>query len=742
MSKLSLLILTALTFAIGTGCKPGDKKPAAKTGSGAKVGSGSAAAKAGKGSAVEETSTALPQGDGPLTAMSALSWAPASADAVIALTDLRALYGLLGDVERAVSVLEGGAAIMKKLHQMASRAPLPLPWKAEELAKLGLDPAGTIALVLRKPQAFLLLPLKSAANLKEATSKLGRWSEETLAGISFAKFTPRRGRAVYCYLGQQRASCSASPTALAELLKAPKRQDPVYARLDAAQKKAVGQASAFFWLQQRQLDVVATARVTVDGLQVVANLNSLAFAQASKMLGPLLEQDVSQSPLLGLAVGSTSRAYLRLPLAALARLLQPSADQRLAAIVGDATNFTGEILALERPGGQLAIVLGTRDMTKAQAVVETLGKAIRKEMAKPRKKGKDRPQAKLTAKRIAGRAAFLLDIKGGKTIPMNFRWGIAAGPLGIVAGSYALVEKIAQTPKADAAAFLASLSAEDRAIYGKGALAGLQLAIGDPLQSVAGQIDKVLPATLPPMARAALSVGRFLMDQLDHISFGQAQVSPQKMRLVAGIHTLHRRGNADDDAARKRWHEALVAKFQGNQPVFEKGLLELATKYPKTRYAQLKDRQQGALFTTMTGVVAAVAIPAFMKYTRRARAVEGRMALYQISTKVRMAITQNGGKAPKGDSGWTPAKPCCKQPKGRCVLNPADWSKPPWKALGFQPGPRSAFQYRYQLAGKTLTLSARADFDCDGTYTLYQLPATLGGGRLQTGRVKAENEGE
>lgn len=743
-----IALLTALALVVPAGCDKksgkGEKTGAAKGKQAKGKGKAKASETKSKGGVAEKAAT--PAAAGPWTAASVLDWAPASADAVIAIRDLGELYKLLGAVQGSVGAMPMGAKLLEKAKQMTARLPVPLPWTAEGLGKLGIDAKGTVAVIARRRHGFLLLPLSDLAAFREAAGKIGTWGKKEISGLTFHTLTPkRRGKAASCHFAGKRAICTDDPETAATWIKETKRADPVAKRISAEQKAQLEKSTGFLWVRDRKIDVFATAKVTADGVAMQADLSSPAFAQATRILGPVIQSSPAQSPLLGLAAGSTSRAYLRLPFGMLAQMYMAKSMGRggaakkgpLGELLQALSNFSGEVLALERPGGELAIIAGARDQAKTRELVTMLGKLAQAQLKKT-KKSKD-VQIKLTKKAIAGGPGYRLQVRAQKPVPLTFDWGIAAGKLGLVIGSLKTVEAIAATEKADAKAFLATLTPEDRAAYGKGTIAGLQLAVGDPLAGIAGELQKVLPPQAGPQLGMFLTLGRFLFDQLDHVSFGQAQVGPQKLRLVASIHTLHRAGQADDEAARTLWHKGLQAKFGGDAATFEKTLVELAQKYPKTRYGKLKDRQKGALFTTLTGVAAAIAIPAFLKYTRRAKSMEARFNTRRIAMQARMAVVK--GELKKGKSPWTPAKPCCKNPKGVCS-GAVGFDKGVWKALGFTPGPRSYFQYRYAFNGKKLTIEARSDFDCDGTYGTYKLVGTLDGKLFRLKPLETKNEGE
>ncbi|MCK5796362.1 MAG: hypothetical protein KAI47_04210 [Deltaproteobacteria bacterium] len=710
----ALLILAAIVFA--GGCPEKKPSPEKKTPAKTKALPGTQPANA------KAAPTAVPA----WTAESILAWAPATAQRLVVVRDMKALYTILTDLLDAVTVAPGGAELLAHVKGILAHAPIPVPWTLGGLKDLGLDPAGAFAIVTVRRRHLVLLSLSDAAMFKRVTGKMGQWTPKTIGGVSFDTLTlsRRHQRPLACHITGKRAICSNAPEAAAPLIKEISRPKALGQRLDASQRAQTARALGFVWLQKPHLDALATATMTPDGVAVRADLTSLAFAQASKMLGPILGQATTESTILGLAAGSTSRAYVRLPIPLLGRLFPPPQDPKARAALGPGiANLTGELLALERPGGELAIVIGTKEQPQAEKLLALLGKLATTKLKKT--KHKKKIAFSLAQKKIAGKAGWILKLTQTKPVPITHTWGIVAGKLGLIIGSLPTVKSLADQDQADAKAFLASLTAEDREVYGKGAIAGLQLALGDPLRGLGGTLDKMLPAQAPPKVRLFVDLGRFLFAQLDHVSLGQAQTSPQKMRIVASLHTLHRKGHANDDAARRLWRRGLKANLKGDATTFAKTLDELETTYAKTPYGALKKRQKGALFTTITGIAAAIAIPAFVKYLHRSKAMEARVNVRRLAMLVRMARLDN--KLPRMTSGWIPVKPCCKSPKGRCAPDAALWSKPPWKILRFDVRDPSYFQYRYRFDGKKVVVEARGDFDCDGAFSHYQMEGTVKG---------------
>jgi hypothetical protein len=136
------------------------------------------------------------------------------------------------------------------------------------------------------------------------------------------------------------------------------------------------------------------------------------------------------------------------------------------------------------------------------------------------------------------------------------------------------------------------------------------------------------------------------------------------------------------------------------------------------------------------GMLAAIAIPAFIKYTRKVKTVEATEGLDRIRAGARsFAQTDHfhpdtGAQLPPGfpraATGWVPATPCCQQASApMCTPDPQAWAVSPWKELFFQITDRHYFQWRYSGEGPTFEAEARGDLDCDGTYSSYKIKGVM-----------------
>jgi len=155
----------------------------------------------------------------------------------------------------------------------------------------------------------------------------------------------------------------------------------------------------------------------------------------------------------------------------------------------------------------------------------------------------------------------------------------------------------------------------------------------------------------------------------------------------------------------------------------------IASAAPDSRFAQdLKAGPGGIVAVTAPlGILAAVAIPAFMDYMKRSKKTEAELQLDKIGARAKRAFHQTGA-FPKGEAPLTPAAPCCGQPSNRCAAPPAAWAQPVWRALDFSIDRPSLYQYSYESDGKTFTAKAVGDLDCDTIMSTYELRGTVENG--------------
>lgn len=149
--------------------------------------------------------------------------------------------------------------------------------------------------------------------------------------------------------------------------------------------------------------------------------------------------------------------------------------------------------------------------------------------------------------------------------------------------------------------------------------------------------------------------------------------------------------------------------------------------------------EDDATSIAVLGMAAAVAIPAFMRYQRRSRTLEATMNLRKlfdasIAYYLDERADAQGTLLPKrfpASAPLTPPTTACKG--GSTALHVPDaktWSHPTWQALGFAIDQPFLYQYEYISDGKTFTLRAHGDLNCDGVVSTFE----------RVGRVTPEGE--
>jgi type IV pilus assembly protein PilA len=149
------------------------------------------------------------------------------------------------------------------------------------------------------------------------------------------------------------------------------------------------------------------------------------------------------------------------------------------------------------------------------------------------------------------------------------------------------------------------------------------------------------------------------------------------------------------------------------------------------------------IVVAIIGILAAVAIPAFMKYIRRSKTVEATMNLRKLfDSSVSYYETEHANSTGSILSRqfpltvtWSPATNCGTQPGGKCnpTTEASVWRVGTWTALNFSVDDPFYYSYEYTSSGtdsnSTFSAEAQGDLDGDGTFSLFR----------RTGSVTAEN---
>jgi type IV pilus assembly protein PilA len=142
------------------------------------------------------------------------------------------------------------------------------------------------------------------------------------------------------------------------------------------------------------------------------------------------------------------------------------------------------------------------------------------------------------------------------------------------------------------------------------------------------------------------------------------------------------------------------------------------------------------IVVAIIGILAAVAIPAFMDYMKRSKKTEASLQLNKIGKNAKRVFSETSSYI-VGTAAQLPAKPgaggCCGGPSNHCAAVPASFAgDATWKALDFQIDENSLFYYDYTGTATAFTAKATGDLDCDGTEIVYTMTGAATAGNPAT----------
>lgn len=210
-------------------------------------------------------------------------------------------------------------------------------------------------------------------------------------------------------------------------------------------------------------------------------------------------------------------------------------------------------------------------------------------------------------------------------------------------------------------------------------------------------------------------------------------------------------------AETQKAHDAAIA---GNLRVPEGAGAIIAAAYAKSFLAKLRPQRAGNRLSvaveldvsatgamaavSVTGMLAGVAIPAFMDYTKRSKKTEASLQLNKLAKSAKRAFLESNA-FPQGSTTLTPPQPCCGSAGGtnHCPAAPELFAKDPvWRALDFQIDEPTLFQYEYRGSsdGQSFVAHAVSDLDCDGVTITYELKGEQVNGRAARHADRAGDE--
>jgi type IV pilus assembly protein PilA len=143
------------------------------------------------------------------------------------------------------------------------------------------------------------------------------------------------------------------------------------------------------------------------------------------------------------------------------------------------------------------------------------------------------------------------------------------------------------------------------------------------------------------------------------------------------------------------------------------------------------------IVVAIIGILAAVAIPAFMKYIKKSKTAEARQMVRKIYEGARTYYMDRSARRgfgpqlaqqfPSASVATTPALGTCCTGSDRCAPSVSYWADPTWVALQFSVDDPHYYSYAYTtfdpLTG--FTANAFGDLDCDGFYSTFEMQGTI-----------------
>ncbi len=136
------------------------------------------------------------------------------------------------------------------------------------------------------------------------------------------------------------------------------------------------------------------------------------------------------------------------------------------------------------------------------------------------------------------------------------------------------------------------------------------------------------------------------------------------------------------------------------------------------------------IVVAIIGILAAVAIPAFMKYIKKSKTTEAKEHLKKMADSAKTYYMEGAGNFPAA-AGPSPAidEPC--NDGGKAEPEATFWAASGWKALDFAMDDPHYFSYEFASSDTGFTASAYGDLDCDEEYSTFSLVGVVDDDRAE-----------
>jgi type IV pilus assembly protein PilA len=189
---------------------------------------------------------------------------------------------------------------------------------------------------------------------------------------------------------------------------------------------------------------------------------------------------------------------------------------------------------------------------------------------------------------------------------------------------------------------------------------------------------------------------------------------------------------ADPPEVYQAYEAAVNKELDGDGAGYRAALADLASKHGDSLAGKQAKLIAGGtpIITGSTGILAAIAIPAFLKYIKKSKSSEAQIHVRKLYDGARALVMEMpsgaglGGATLPADVGPTPpVGACCQGEEERCAPTPAWWDHPTWVALEFSVDDPHYYSYQFstQTVDGAITFTVRAigDLDCDGVYSTF-----------------------